>query len=62
MTVESERMDRALAERPVTIVWRKRPNGILRAVYVDDPHGDPVGSGSASANYQAWQRRQRSVA
>lgn len=52
-------MDKKLSERAVTIVWRRKPNGILIAVHVDDPHGDPVGTGNATVNYRAWQRRQQ---
>jgi hypothetical protein len=54
-----KQMDKVLTERPVSIVWRKKPNGIWIAIHVDDPHGDPVGTGAATANYRAWQRRQR---
>lgn len=54
-----KQMDKLLAERPVTIVWRRKPNGILVAVHVDDPHGDPVGTGAATANYRAWQKREK---
>lgn len=54
-----KQMDKLLNERPVTITWRRKPNGILVAVHVDDPHGDPVGTGAATANYRAWQKRQR---
>jgi len=52
-------MDEALSERPVSIVWRKKPNGIWIAIHVDDPHGDPIGTGAATANYRAWQRQQQ---
>lgn len=55
--VHVKHMDELLEERPVTIVWRRKPNGILVHVFVDDPHGDPIGTGAATTNYRAWQRR-----
>lgn len=57
--VHIKHMDELLSERPVSIVWRRKPNGIWIHVHIDDPHGDPVGTGAATANYRAWQRQQR---
>jgi hypothetical protein len=56
--VHCKQMDEALRQRPVNIVWRRKTNGIWIAVSIDDPHGDPVGTGGATTNYRAWQRRQ----
>ena len=60
-TYEAE-MTKALEKQPPEIIWRKRPNGILVAVEVRDPHGETTIQAQAERLRASADRAERAEA